>query len=412
MLKGTSPVRENFDRALLKLFLIGPREKYLLQATADEGVVSAEVPQGLPEGTYSVELIYVKNWNSLRRPPRMPHHHPADCRFNDRCIMRSRKDGLFAVTEYESEATNIGEGEVVIRLKTSVATYGYDGLSAYEIAVMRGDFTGSEGEWLESLGSGGIEVDQELSETSKNPVENSATTKGLKSKQDKLVSGENIKTINGESVLGKGNIVIPGGGTSVTVENKFGDSTENAGSQFLITQVKESVDTIADNEDLVLVESNGQNEAVVKRLKFADKAYKPAEFSGMGRTYLRKNIVGGKNVLTQAMVNKANTRYIIQYDYDLNGATIDVPDGCVIEFQGGHIKNGTINGNIKVVKPSIDNIAVDTMYSIDIVLSGYGCYVETINGDYSIAKDIHDLGFSYVIYYCYDVTDEERIKKR
>lgn len=32
--------------------------------------------------------------------------------------------------------------------------------------------------------------------------------------QDKLVSGENIKTINGESILGSGNIVISGGGVS------------------------------------------------------------------------------------------------------------------------------------------------------------------------------------------------------
>lgn len=32
--------------------------------------------------------------------------------------------------------------------------------------------------------------------------------------QDKLISGENIKTINGESILGSGNIVISGGGVS------------------------------------------------------------------------------------------------------------------------------------------------------------------------------------------------------
>lgn len=31
-------------------------------------------------------------------------------------------------------------------------------------------------------------------------------------KQDKLVSGENIKTINGESILGSGDIEIVGGG--------------------------------------------------------------------------------------------------------------------------------------------------------------------------------------------------------
>ena len=34
-------------------------------------------------------------------------------------------------------------------------------------------------------------------------------------KQDTLVSGTNIKTINGESVLGSGNITIQGGGTGI-----------------------------------------------------------------------------------------------------------------------------------------------------------------------------------------------------
>lgn len=151
ILKGTSNVKENFDRALVKLFLIGPHEKYLLQANTKDGVVSAEIPQGFPEGVYSVELIYIKNWLGVDRPPKISDRYPIDCRGNSRCIMRSRKDYLFAITEYESEATNIGDGEVVIRLKTSTASYGYDGLSAYEIAVMRGDFNGSEGEWLEYI---------------------------------------------------------------------------------------------------------------------------------------------------------------------------------------------------------------------------------------------------------------------
>lgn len=35
----------------------------------------------------------------------------------------------------------------------------------------------------------------------------------ISGKQDKLVSGENIKTINGTSILGSGNIVIEGGGS-------------------------------------------------------------------------------------------------------------------------------------------------------------------------------------------------------
>lgn len=41
-----------------------------------------------------------------------------------------------------------------------------------------------------------------------------ATLDGLNNKQDKLVSGTNIKTINGTSILGSGDIEISGGGSS------------------------------------------------------------------------------------------------------------------------------------------------------------------------------------------------------
>lgn len=39
----------------------------------------------------------------------------------------------------------------------------------------------------------------------------------IKAKQDTLVSGTNIKTINGNSILGEGNIVIEGGGGTVDI---------------------------------------------------------------------------------------------------------------------------------------------------------------------------------------------------
>lgn len=94
----------------------------------------------------------------------------------------------------------------------------------------------------------------------------------------------------------------------------------------------------ADNEDLV----SELDEEGKEVLKLADKAYDAATYSGMGRVYLRKNLTGGKNVLTQEMMSAANTRYIIQYDYDLNGATLTVPEGCTLDFQGGSFNNGTV----------------------------------------------------------------------
>jgi hypothetical protein len=88
-----------------------------------------------------------------------------------------------------------------------------------------------------------------------------------------------------------------------------------------------------DEEDITVVDT---------KLKFKDKSYSPTDFSGLGRVYLRKNLVEGKNVLTQGMVNLPNTIYHIQYDYDLNGQTITVPANCVLEFDGGSIINGSL----------------------------------------------------------------------
>ena len=88
-------------------------------------------------------------------------------------------------------------------------------------------------------------------------------------------------------------------------------------------------------------------------LKFKDKDYDPADFSGMGRIMLRKNLVGTEacslddedhllNVLTQDMIREENTVYIVQYDFDLDGKVISIPKGCTLWFQGGSINNGTI----------------------------------------------------------------------
>ena len=106
----------------------------------------------------------------------------------------------------------------------------------------------------------------------------------------------------------------------------------------------------ADEEDIT--EQNGT-------LQLANKTYDKQSFSGLGRVYLRKNIVGDKNVLTQAMINKANTIYVIQYDYDLKEASINITENCVLNFIGGAIGNGTIIGNkIKVINLNVDRIVL------------------------------------------------------
>ena len=70
-------------------------------------------------------------------------------------------------------------------------------------------------------------IDTSMSPTSTNPVQNKVVYTALSEKQDTLVSGTNIKTLNNESLLGSGNIEIQAGGT---VDQTFDGTSENAQS--------------------------------------------------------------------------------------------------------------------------------------------------------------------------------------
>ena len=85
------------------------------------------------------------------------------------------------------------------------------------------------------------------------------------------------------------------------------------------------------------------------KIKLKDRAYEPDKFSGKGYKILRKNIVcntetgESKNILTQNMINEPNTVYEIRYDFDLNGETINIPEGCTLKFEGGSLSNGSLD---------------------------------------------------------------------
>lgn len=95
-------------------------------------------------------------------------------------------------------------------------------------------------------------------------------------------------------------------------------------------------------------------------LKFKDREYNPEQASGKGYKILRKNwtIINNNNInlLTQDMINNSNTIYIIRYDYDLNGETITIPKGCVLQFEGGALSNGTLSGNNTIITANMSCI--------------------------------------------------------
>lgn len=133
-------------------------------------------------------------------------------------------------------------------------------------------------------------------------------------------------------------------------------ATNKAGFEKALKEGKISEEQIGfiEEEDLIWAKGNyygavPDNEDLTKdkdgKLQFSDRSYNPANFSGKGYKILRKNIVQERNVLTQEMMAEPNTIYEIRYDFDLSGETINVPEGCVLKFEGGSLKNGTLNNN-------------------------------------------------------------------
>lgn len=430
--KGTSPVREDFSRALVKCFLVGPNEKYLLDATAEGGKLLMDIPQGLPEGAYSLETIYVKNWNSLLPvrdtitpsdapvPHRVPrpginpndHNtiHPHDFRGNERSLMRSRVEYAFAITSYPTEADDTeSSGEVTLPLKSSVASYGYDGLSAYEIAVLRGDFDGTESEWLEWTHERIVaDVKDLLQQLKDRDTRFVVKTQSQRDNLPDIKDGDEVyvtddamgyvlKEENGERIW------MPSDYGSVTakyilsfiadmpnfvadraIADEFGkrivdeyltrDAVRNYISEIYNDLFVKNPPYIMDGYITVDMLSDAVKQLIGfgpivnfpddeflttkgGRITLKDKDYNPNSYSGMGRRILRKNMVNGVNVLTQRMMLCPNTIYVISYDYDLRGQTITVPENCVLQFEGGSIKDGTIIGNNTKIIPSGCNIS-------------------------------------------------------
>ena len=123
--------------------------------------------------------------------------------------------------------------------------------------------------------------------------------------------------------------------------------------------------SIIDSEDITATVDNLNQTS----LTFADKNYNTTDYSGLGRVYLRKNIqtvvnpntgiTYSTNLLTQQMLNKENTIYVLQYDYNLNGQTITIPSGCVLLFEGGSISNGTLKGSSTIILGETNHIFIN-----------------------------------------------------
>lgn len=145
-----------------------------------------------------------------------------------------------------------------------------EALSGYVVAevgkgLSSNDFTNEDKEKLYSALQN-ENVDQTYIPNSENPQSGKAVAEAVSDKQDSLVSGTNIKTINNQSILGSGNITIEGG-SDVEVDQTYNPESENAQSG---KAVAEAVNTFfSDNnmefiKEITLTEDVGMIDILTK----------------------------------------------------------------------------------------------------------------------------------------------------
>lgn len=106
------------------------------------------------------------------------------------------------------------------------------------------------------------------------------------------------------------------------------------------------------------------NQKVQAQNNIVGKSYVPAEFSGLGRKVLAKNMQTidsvEKNIMTQALFEDGqgnpltNTVFVIQHDYEIDN-DITLPENCFLEFDGG-----SISGDYAI---DFSNLKTEEIYS-------------------------------------------------
>lgn len=132
-------VLEDFRDSKLYVWLCGASDRYPIAVDVANPLV-VSVPADLPVGDYSLVLMWSKqNYQTLIRNGKMV----------DDALCKTRLDGIFALVDVGESPEVANLNTVQLRCSSLTEVYGYDGLDAYQIAVIRG-FVGSESEWLKS----------------------------------------------------------------------------------------------------------------------------------------------------------------------------------------------------------------------------------------------------------------------
>lgn len=210
-------------------------------------------------------------------------------------------------------------------------------------------------------------------------------------------------TTNDSSISGYwsvGYIVTPvAAGEICNVTANFKSETANATAGYfwaIIDNVNDKNilqcdETASDNNEAVssFIEVEHTGWLVVNHISYLNPPYSVVLYEG---TVIQKDY----NIAT--FPNSQNTIFTIQYDYDLNGRSITLPENSVLKFEGGSLKNATIKGNnTLIVAEETDNIfgrdteLVGTWRNDNWYPRWFGAYQDGVTDDTDVLQKMMNL---------------------
>lgn len=89
---------------------------------------------------------------------------------------------------------------------------------------------------------------------------------------------------------------------------------------------------------------------------FAPLLSQGSEYASVNKTSegAYEYVVFRKDVPLGRQIKKEHAIYVIKYDFNLRGDTLQMPSECILKFEGGHLKNGSI---------VFDNTIIESTYS-------------------------------------------------
>ena len=202
-------------------------------------------------------------------------------------------------------------------IPTKVSQLENDSKFATQTAVAAGLATKADKDSLTSLEGSVSTLETTVGNQDKSIIANAQAIQG---KQDKLVSGTNIKTINNQSILGSGNISIEGGGT-ITVDDALSDTSENPVQNKVITtrvtSIESSLGSKANASDIPTKVSQLENDSQYQTKSNLDTAL---------ANYATTSEVNSKNTLQdEAIQNNADAIGTINQTLESKADTSAIP---------------------------------------------------------------------------------------